>query len=320
MVIMLEAIKLSKIFDEFVAVKGVSFTAKEGEVVGFLGPNGAGKTTTMKMLTGFLSPTEGKVIVNGIDMEEDPVKVKQLIGYLPEGVPIYQDMTVLEFLLFIAAIRGFKGKEKYKRISYVVEKIALDGVLGQTIETLSKGYKCRVGLAQALLHDPKIIIFDEPTDGLDPNQKQEVRNLIKIIAKEKVIIISTHLLEEVEAICDRLIIINKGKIVVDSTPLELLERSKYYNTVTITIEKTIQLEEIRNRLLTLVEIKQIEVLNEQEDKVHLRIYLAPECTALINICNYIFQQHWKVTDFQPAVSGHLQEIFRKATQNQRKIG
>ena len=319
---MLEAIKLSKIFDTFVAVKNISFTAKEGEVVGFLGPNGAGKTTTMKMLTGFLFPTEGKVLINGIDMEQDPIKAKQKIGYLPEGVPIYQDMTVLEFLLFIAAIRGFKGNEKYRRISYVIEKIDLDGVLGQTIETLSKGYKCRVGLAQALLHDPQIMIFDEPTDGLDPNQKQEVRNLIKVIAKEKVIIISTHLLEEVEAICDRVIIINKGKIVVDSTPLELVERSKCYNTVNITIEKTmqVQLEEVKNKLQKLTEIKQIEVLSEDNDQIHLRIYLTPECTALINMCNFIFQQPWKVTSFQPAGSGHLQEVFRKATQTQRKTG
>lgn len=317
---MLEAIKLSKMFGNFMAVKNVSFTAKVGEVVGFLGPNGAGKTTTMKMLTGFLSPTEGKVLVNGIDMEVEPIKGKQLIGYLPEGVPIYQDMSVLEFLLFIATIRGFTGKEQNKRVAYIIEKIGLDGVLGQTIETLSKGYKCRVGLAQALLHDPKVIILDEPTDGLDPNQKQEVRNLIKAIAKDKVIIISTQLLEEVEAICDRVIIINKGKIVVDSTSLALMERSKHYNMVNMTVEKTVLAEEIVHRLQTLAEIKHLEIIYEQDNEVSLQLYLVPECTALINVCHFLFQQSWNIISFQPVGSGHLQEVFRNATQNQKRVG
>ena len=314
---MLEAIKLSKTFNDLVAVKSVSFTAKEGEVVGFLGPNGAGKTTTMKMITGFLTPNEGRVLVNGIDMDKEPIKAKKLMGYLPEGAPIYPDMTVLEFLLFISEIRGFSGKEKYRRVNDVIEKITLDGVLGQTIETLSKGYKCRVGLAQALLHDPKIIILDEPTDGLDPNQKQEVRNLIKTIASEKVIIISTHLLEEVEAICDRVMIINKGKIVVDSTPSQLIERSVHFNTVNISLEKTITLADIKKNLQHISEIKKIEVLDGEENILNLRLYLSSNCISLPKVCNFIFQQNWKVINFQVS-TGHLQEVFRKVTQNHKK--
>jgi ABC-2 type transport system ATP-binding protein len=217
----IEVKALDKQFGQIHAVRDVSFSVNHGEVLGFLGPNGAGKSTTMKMITGFLEPTSGTVIVNGNDVTTHPIEVKSSIGYLPEGAPSYGEMTVLSFLRFIAEIRGFEGAEAQRRIDEVVEKINLEMVLDQTIETLSKGFKRRVGMAQTILHDPDVLIMDEPTDGLDPNQKHEVRSLIKEMAEKKAIIISTHILEEVDAICTRAIIIAAGKILFDGTPQEL---------------------------------------------------------------------------------------------------
>ena len=217
----IEVKALDKQFGAIHAVRDVSFSVSHGEVLGFLGPNGAGKSTTMKMITGFLEPTSGTVIVNGNDVTTHPIEVKSSIGYLPEGAPSYGEMTVLSFLRFIAEIRGFKGAEAEKKIDAVVKKINLEMVLGQTIETLSKGFKRRVGMAQTIIHDPDVLIMDEPTDGLDPNQKHEVRSLIKEMAEKKAIIISTHILEEVDAICTRAIIIAAGKILFDGTPQEL---------------------------------------------------------------------------------------------------
>ncbi|MBT7951760.1 MAG: ABC transporter ATP-binding protein [Gammaproteobacteria bacterium] len=219
--IAIEVKALDKQFGPIHAVRDVSFSVSHGEVLGFLGPNGAGKSTTMKMITGFLEPTSGTVIVNGNDVTTHPIEVKSSIGYLPEGAPSYGEMTVLSFLRFIAEIRGFKGAEAEKKIDAVVKKINLEMVLGQTIETLSKGFKRRVGMAQTIIHDPDVLIMDEPTDGLDPNQKHEVRSLIKEMAEKKAIIISTHILEEVDAICTRAIIIAAGKILFDGTPQEL---------------------------------------------------------------------------------------------------
>ncbi len=217
---------LDKQFGNIHAVRNISFSVKHGEVLGFLGPNGAGKSTTMKMITGFLEPTSGTVIVNGHDVTSDPIEVKSSIGYLPEGAPSYGEMTVLSFLRFIAEIRGFSGSEMDERIAAVVGKINLQAVLGQTIDTLSKGFKRRVGMAQTIIHDPDVLIMDEPTDGLDPNQKHEVRSLIKEMAEKKAIIISTHILEEVDAICSRAIIIASGQLLFDGTPAELREKSE----------------------------------------------------------------------------------------------
>lgn len=225
---MSEAIKvksLRKSFGSIHAVQGVSFDVNHGEVLGFLGPNGAGKSTTMKMITGFLEPTSGTVEVNGHDVLENPLAVKKSIGYLPEGAPAYGEMTVKSFLNFIADIRQFTGANRQKRIDEVIDLINIKNVLDQSIETLSKGYKRRIGLAQALMHDPNILILDEPTDGLDPNQKHEVQNLIKEMAKDKAIIISTHILEEVDAICTRAIIIATGNLLFDGTPKELISKS-----------------------------------------------------------------------------------------------
>ena len=222
---MVEVKNLHKSFGDFVAVSDISFSLQRGEVLGFLGPNGAGKSTAMKMITGFLAPTGGRVHVCGNDVLEQPLKVKSAIGYLPEGAPAYGDMTPQSFLDFIAEVRGFKGNDKQQRVEDAVNKTHLKGVLHQPIETLSKGFKRRVGLAQAILHDPDVLILDEPTDGLDPNQKHEVRELLKAMAKDKVIIISTHILEEVEAVCSRAIIISQGKLLFDGTPDEFKQVS-----------------------------------------------------------------------------------------------
>jgi len=216
---------LRKDFGRFTAVADLSFTVKQGEVLGFLGPNGAGKSTTMKMITGFLTPTAGTAKICGFDILSQPIEAKKKIGYLPEGAPAYPDMNPEEFLNFIAEIRGLRGDAKTKRVREVIEKVNLGNVAHQSIDTLSKGYKRRVGLAQAILHDPDVLILDEPTDGLDPNQKHEVRTLIKNMAKEKVIILSTHILEEVDAVCTRAIIIANGKIVADGTPEQLEAKS-----------------------------------------------------------------------------------------------
>lgn len=218
---MIEIRGLVKHFGPLKAVDGVSFDVGQGEVLGFLGPNGAGKSTTMKMVTGFLTPTAGTVRVAGHDVLTDPVAAKAAIGYLPEGAPAYPDMTPLAFLRFIGEIRGLTGKALEERIAEVVRRVHLEGVLRQPIETLSKGYKRRVGLAQAILHDPRVLIMDEPTDGLDPNQKHEVRTLIREMGRTKAIVLSTHILEEVEAVCTRAIIIARGKVLFDGKPEEL---------------------------------------------------------------------------------------------------
>ena len=218
---MLEVNKLNKSFGRFQAVKDVSFHVEKGEILGFLGPNGAGKTTTMRMITGFLPPSSGTASVCGHDVRQEPIAAKASIGYLPENGPLYHDMTVAGFLSFIAGVRGFKGKEKQEKVADVVNRCYLTKVRHQVIGTLSKGYKQRVCFAQAVLHDPRVLIMDEPTDGLDPNQKYTVRTMIREMAKEKAIIISTHILEEVDAVCTRAIVINNGRIVANGTPTEL---------------------------------------------------------------------------------------------------
>ena len=218
---MLEVKNLVKRFGSFEAVKGISFTVAKGEVLGFLGPNGAGKSTTMRMITGFLPPTSGTASICGHDVLQDPVGAKQCLGYLPESAPSYRAMTVRDFLRFIAEARGFYGKAAKARVDEVIEKARLAPVGNKTIETLSKGYRQRTCFAQAILHDPAVLIMDEPTDGLDPNQKQTVREMIKEMAAEKAIVISTHILEEVDAVCTRALVIADGQIKADGTPAQL---------------------------------------------------------------------------------------------------
>lgn len=235
--IMISVKNITKNYGDFTAVNGLSFDVKPGDVVGFLGPNGAGKSTSMKMITGFLVPDAGDIVINGQSVLTETKKVQEQIGYLPEGAPAYGDMTVLEFLSFICDVRQLKGDLKTQRIADVVAKVELHSVLGKPIDNLSKGFKRRVGLAQAIIHDPAILILDEPTDGLDPNQKHQVRNLIKSLAKDKIVIVSTHILEEVTAVCNRVMIIAGGKKCFDDTPESLLKESKYYNAINLTLDR-----------------------------------------------------------------------------------
>src|SRR5678815_2274686 len=223
---MIEVRNLTKAFGVKLAVNDVSFNVQRGEVLGFLGPNGAGKSTTMRMLTGFIPPTEGDVVIGGFRIEKNPIAVKRLVGYLPENAPSYSDMTVRGFLNFAAELRGFRGAEKARAVERVVEMCFLGSVLHQSIETLSKGFRHRTCFAQSIIHDPAVLILDEPTDGLDPNQKHEVRTLIRRMGEKKAIIFSTHILEEVEAVCSRAIIIDRGRIVANGTPRDLKLRSE----------------------------------------------------------------------------------------------
>lgn len=233
---LIEVNGLSKRFGNLQAVDDISLKVMRGEVLGFLGPNGAGKSTTMKMITGFLSPSAGTVTIAGFDIENAPIEAKTRMGYLPEGAPAYGEMTPAGFLDFIADIRGLPASTRSARIAEVVAKIHLEKVLHQRIETLSKGFKRRVGLAQAILHDPEILIMDEPTDGLDPNQKHEVRTLIQEMAPDKAIVISTHILEEVDAVCTRAVIIAQGRLIFSGTPRELAMRSRYHEAATVVVD------------------------------------------------------------------------------------
>ena len=231
---LINANNLKKSFDQFIAVDSIDLQVDRGEVVGFLGPNGAGKSTTMKMLTGFLEPDDGEIFINGIDLKSNPLKAKEYIGYLPEGAPSYSDMIVSDFLSFIGKMRGLSDKSLSNRLEEMADQINLKEMWDRPVETLSKGFKRRVGIAQALIHDPDILILDEPTDGLDPNQKHEMRNLIKKISKNKAIVISTHILEEVEAVCSRAIIIANGKLLANDTPQNL--ENKFLNKHTLSIK------------------------------------------------------------------------------------
>ena len=236
---MISIFNLTKKFDQFTAVNNLSMNVNKGEVLGFLGPNGAGKSTTMKMITGFIKPTDGIIKVKNMNVEIEPIECKKVIGYLPEGAPLYGDMTPKNMLKFVSSIRGMNAKEFQSAYDNVVVQTQITDVINQPIETLSKGYKRRVGLAQALIHDPEILILDEPTDGLDPNQKHHVRNLINEMGKEKAIIISTHILEEVDAVCSRACIIAKGKKIIDKKPSELKKIYKNKNLDNIFREITL---------------------------------------------------------------------------------
>ncbi|MCK5878007.1 MAG: ATP-binding cassette domain-containing protein [Candidatus Marithrix sp.] len=304
---------LYKRFDSLIAVNDISFQVKKGEVLGFLGPNGAGKSTTMKMVTGFLSPTSGTVTVDGFDIIQNPLAVKQRIGYLPEGAPAYPDMTPASFLDFVAQIRGLSGKEKNNRIADTITRVNLESVLYQPIETLSKGFKRRVGLAQAILHDPEVLILDEPTDGLDPNQKHEVRSLIKNMAQEKVIILSTHILEEVHAVCSRAIIIANGRILADGTPTELEARSKYHNSVIISLRaESNQADSIRKALLKLPNVDKLKTLTETSSHLSYQVFPKPNQSVISEISQHARRKQWKVEGLQ-VDRGRLDEVFRNVT-------
>jgi len=262
--------RLTKKFGDLVAVDNVTLTVSRGEVLGFLGPNGAGKSTTMKIVAGFLEPTSGRAEVCGFNVVRDPVAVKRKMGYLPEGAPTYGEMTPLSYLGFIAAIRGFDGAERRRRVDAAVEKLALEQVLRQPIETLSKGYKRRVGLAQAILHDPEVLVMDEPTDGLDPNQKRHVRDLIKDMSADKAIVISTHILEEVDAVCTRAIIIAAGRLLADGTPRELQARARYHNALSLLVAAS-EIDAAERVLNALGGVDSVERVVRKDGRIALRI-------------------------------------------------
>jgi ABC-2 type transport system ATP-binding protein len=306
---MLEIRHLAKYFGALKAVDDISFTVPRGEVLGFLGPNGAGKSTTMKMITGFLAPTAGTAIVCGHDIATHPMAAKKCIGYLPEGAPAYPDMTPADFLDFIAHIRGFGGSEAKRRIGSIVEMIRIAGVLHQPIETLSKGFKRRVGVAQALLHDPSVVILDEPTDGLDPNQKYEMRRIITAMRPEKAIIISTHLLEEVEAVCSRAIIIANGRILADGTPAQLAQRSRHHNAVRLGIAAADP--QVRAQLAQLPGVAAVEPVSDSEGDA-LMIFPNGGRPIIGNIADLARAHGWEVTGLQ-VERGRLDDVFREIT-------
>lgn len=314
---MIKVEDLVKSFGPFKAVSGISFAVGRGDVLGFLGPNGAGKSTTMKMITGFLTATSGKVEICGHSIQDDPLTAQANIGYLPEGAPAYADMTPLEFLTFIASVRGLEGDAAKKAIDRAVERTQLGGVLHQSIETLSKGFKRRVGLAQAILHDPPVLIMDEPTDGLDPNQKHAVRSLISDMSSEKAIIISTHILEEVEAVCSRAMIIDKGRIVADGTPAELHARSKYHNAVSITAESA-QAQKIESALSGLSAVASIEK-TDKDDIVQLTAFSKDNAVLIDDISALAAKENWDIKSVY-AEPGKLDEVFRSVTTSDAKSG
>jgi ABC-2 type transport system ATP-binding protein len=306
---MIKTEHLSKRYDSLVAVDDVSFQVTPGEVLGFLGPNGAGKTTTMRMLAGFVTPTSGKASICGHDITTDPMAAKASLGYLPEGAPTYGEMTVRRFLEFIADLRRLEGDRRRARLDYVIGRLQLSRVLDQTIETLSKGFRRRVGLAQAIVHDPPVLILDEPTDGLDPNQKHEVRSLINEMSSEKIIVISTHILEEVDAVCTRAIIIARGRIVADDTPLALEAKSRYHNAVTLQLEQPDQLEAARAAVAALPAVAEVEVSVRDA-----RLTALPRAGATIlpTVSELAVRQGLKLKELH-LESGRLDEVFRTIT-------
>lgn len=314
---MIQARNLTKTFGPKVAVDGISFTLEKGEVLGFLGPNGAGKSTTMRMITGFIPPTSGEITVGSHDIARDPIAARRLLGYLPENAPSYSDMTVYGFLGFTAEMRDLRGEAKKKAIHRVVEMCFLEPVLHQSIDTLSKGYKHRICFAQSIIHDPEILILDEPTDGLDPNQKHEVRSLIKTMGKNKAIIFSTHILEEVEAACSRAIIIDRGRIVANGTPAELKARSPESGALTIHLGGETN-DEMLKKLRALSGVERLAKLCDKP----LRVRLYPlKNTPSADLARAVLQaastHGWRIEDLR-VEEGRLDDVFRSITLSETK--
>jgi ABC-2 type transport system ATP-binding protein len=309
---MIKVENLSKAFGPKLAVNNISFTVERGEVLGFLGPNGAGKSTTMRMLTGFIPPSEGKISVGGFDMLTNPIAAKRLIGYLPESAPAYIDMTVQGFLSFCAELSGLSSAERKKAVHRVAEMCFLESVLHQSVETLSKGYRHRTCFAQSIIHDPDVLVLDEPTDGLDPNQKHEIRGLIRRMGERKAIIFSTHILEEVEAVCSRAIIIDRGQVVANGTPQELKRRSELGGTVLLTA-RGVTGAQLTKRLSTVANARTATIVKEANGKVWARVYpktqnfdgeLARQVLIAAN--------GWEVEELHTE-EGRLDEVFRSIT-------
>jgi ABC-2 type transport system ATP-binding protein len=313
---MISVQNLVKTFGTKRAVDGVTFQVERGEVLGFLGPNGAGKSTTMRMITGFIPPTEGTVTVAGFDMVENPIPGKRVLGYLPENAPAYSDMTVHGFLGFTAEIRGLHGDAKRKAIGRVVEMCFLEAVLHQSVDTLSKGYRHRTCFAQSIIHDPDVLILDEPTDGLDPNQKHEVRTLIRKMGEKKAIIFSTHILEEVDAVCTRAIIIDRGKIVANGTPAQLRQKSEWAGAVTFRVNG-ISAAAVQQKLSQLSTVKKTVIVREDATSVTARVFpksggvnAAPAGALAQSIADAA--QGWRIEELHTE-EGRLDEVFRNIT-------
>jgi len=301
---MIEARSLCKRYGAITAVEDLSFTVEAGQILGFLGPNGAGKSTTMRMLTGFLTPTSGEALINGIDISRNTVEASKHIGYLPEGAPSYGEMTVVQFLTFVGRARLINKADLPASVEKAIQKLNLVAVAHQPIETLSKGFKRRVGLAQAIIHEPQILILDEPTDGLDPNQKHEVRKLIRAMAKDKIIVISTHILEEVEAVCNRVMIIAGGKLLADDTPHGLVARSRYRNSVTMKIAGA---ERVASILSELPQVAKAELRDGE-----LTLFPALDHGLFEAITDAISEHDWDVSALR-LEAGRLDEVFRTIT-------
>ena len=309
---MIEAINLRKHYGPLFAVDNISFKARPGEVLGFLGPNGAGKSSTMRMISGFLLPSSGTASIYGHDVVKEPLAAKRCLGYLPEGAPLYGELSTEQFLRFIARARGMDKATQLGRINITLEKLSLKSIADQTIETLSKGFKRRVGLAAAILHEPSALVLDEPTDGLDPNQKHEVRALIRELAKERTVILSTHILEEVEALCTRVIIIAKGKILVDATPAELLAKSRYDRAVSIHVADSIAARAALDGMQG--------VTGFEQNALDGRLYVFTKTKARTDeaIAERLRQRLVSFTDLR-IERGRLDEVFRSITLPESKI-
>jgi ABC-2 type transport system ATP-binding protein len=304
---------LTKAFGAKVAVNDLSFAVERGEVLGFLGPNGAGKSTTMRMVTGFIPPTSGTISVGGHDVLQDPIRAKRLIGYLPENAPGYADMTVHGFLTFVAELRGMSRDARRSAVNRAVDLCSLERVLYQSIDTLSKGYKHRTCLAQSLIHDPDVLILDEPTDGLDPNQKHEVRNLIKRMGENKAIVFSTHILEEVEAVCSRVIIIDRGRIVANGTPAELKARSETAGAVLVRA-RGVAAATLFERLAQVPGAARVEILGETGERIEARVYPDKSATAVLtrSVAEAAAREGWQLDEIHTE-EGRLDEVFRTIT-------
>jgi ABC-2 type transport system ATP-binding protein len=309
---LLEIEHLTKRFGRIVAVDGVDFAVDRGEVLGFLGPNGAGKSTTMRMVTGYILPDAGRVRIAGFDVERSSIEVKRRIGYLPEGAPTYGEMTPERILAFAAEVRGLDKETRRRRIADMVSHLHLEPVLGRPIETLSKGFRRRVGLALALLHDPEVLILDEPTDGLDPNQKHEVRTLLAGLAADKVIVISTHILEEVEALCTRAIVIAGGRVVADSRPDDLLARSRHHGAVSIRLRAD-QVEVFGSSLARVPDIAAVETVVDPTGSVVVTCYPANGRDILHGVQDAIGHADAEALEIR-VERGRLDEVFRQLTQ------
>ncbi|MDH3287501.1 MAG: ATP-binding cassette domain-containing protein [Betaproteobacteria bacterium] len=311
---MIQVENLVKAFGPKLAVNDVSFTVERGEVLGFLGPNGAGKSTTMRMVTGFIPPTSGTIRVAGYDVLENPLPAKRRIGYLPENAPGYGDMTVQGFLLFAAELRGLRGAARRSAVDRAVELCFLENVRYQVIDTLSKGYKHRTCLAQSLVHDPDVLVMDEPTDGLDPNQKHEVRNLIKRMGANKAIVFSTHILEEVEAACSRVIIIDRGRIVANGTPEELKARAPNAGAAWLRV-KGVPAALLAGGLSGIANAANAEILRDEGGIVEIRVYpdkARPGGSLTGEVAELAAQQKWQLEELQTE-EGRLDEVFRAIT-------